>query len=392
MATETKLIGKVVTPYRIIEDGEITFDGKTITYVGQRRNNDALYKVVDCQGQYIAPGFVDMHTHGGGGHDFMDATVEAFLGAAELHAKYGTTTLLPTSLTCSDEELFDFFDVYKESLKHNEKGAQMPGLHLEGPYFADSQKGAQDPKYIVPPVKEHYEKILDHCPEIMRWTVAAELPGGHELGRYLRDKGVLPSIGHSDAKLDDAIEAFENGYTHITHFYSGMSGLVRINSYRFPGLIDAGYMLDDYTVEIIADGRHLPYSLLKYIYNAKGADKVALCTDSCRGAGMEEGEILLGSKKNGQKAIIEDGVAKMPDRKAFAASVATADRLVRNMLKYGEAGICDSVKMMSTTPAKILGLKHKGILVPGYDADIVVFNDNVDVSKTIVCGKTVFGE
>ncbi|MEA4831690.1 N-acetylglucosamine-6-phosphate deacetylase [bioreactor metagenome] len=391
MLQDTKLIGRVVTPYRVIENGELCYSGGKITFVGKRcTESDALYNVIDCQKSYITPGFIDMHTHGGGGHDFMDATVEAFLGAAELHASHGTTTLLPTSLTCSDEELFQFFDIYEEALKFNEKGSNMPGLHLEGPYFADSQKGSQDPKYIVPPRKEHYEKILSYCPHIMRWTIASELPGGMELGRYLKSLGILASIGHSDAKLDDAIEAYENGYTNITHFYSGMGGLVRINSYRFPGLIDAGYMINDFTVEIIADGCHLPPSMLKYIYKAKGADKVAVCTDSCRGAGMNEGETVVGSLKNGQRAIIEDGVAKMPDRKAFAASVATTDRLVRNMLRYADAGICDAVKMASATPAKILGLKYKGVLVPGNDADIVVFDDSVNISRTIVGGNTVY--
>lgn len=385
----TRLIADIITPARVLRGGEVAFDEKgVITYVGARREN-AEGTVLDYTGFYVSPGFIDLHLHGGGGHDFMDATEEAFLVASRLHATHGTTSMLPTSLTCSDEELFAFFDVYRRATRENTEGADMPGVHLEGPYFAKSQKGAQDERYIVAPRREHYEKILTHCPEIARWTIAAELEGGMELGRYLAERGVVASLGHTDAMYDDALVAIENGYTLLTHFYSGMSGLVRKNSYRFPGLIDAGYMLD-FDVEIIADGHHLPISLLNYIYRAKGPDKVALTTDSLRGAGMPDGDSILGSLKNGQRCIIEDGVCKMPDRLAFAGSVATTDRLVRNMYKLAGVPLCDAVKMASATPARIMGWRDRGVLTEGRRADILVFDDDINVLRTVIGGKTVF--
>ncbi len=386
---DTRLIANIITPARILEAGEIAFDEKgIITYVGEYRA-DIDAPAEDLRGFYLSPGFIDLHLHGGGGHDFMDATEEAFLVASRLHATHGTTSMLPTSLTCSDEELFAFFDVYRRAARENTEGATMPGVHLEGPYFAKSQKGAQDERYIVAPRREHYEKILTHCPEIARWTIAAELEGGMELGRYLAERGVVASLGHTDAMYEDALVAIENGYTLLTHFYSGMSGLVRKNSYRFPGLIDAGYMLD-FDVEIIADGHHLPISLLNYIYRAKGPDKVALTTDSLRGAGMPDGDSILGSLKNGQRCIIEDGVCKMPDRLAFAGSVATADRLVRNMYKKAGVPLKDAVKMASATPARIMGWRDRGVLTEGRRADLLVFDDDINVIRTVIGGRTVF--
>ena len=384
-----RLFGNLITPYRVLEGGELAFsDEGIITYVGARRDN-ADGKILEDSDHYISPGFIDLHLHGGGGHDFMDATVDAFLGAAEMHARHGTTTMLPTSLTSSDEDLFAFFDIYRVARRENTRGSQMPGVHLEGPYFAKSQKGAQDERYIAEPKREHYEKILERCPEIARWTVAAELPGALELGRYLKSRGILASLGHTDAMYDDAILALENGYTLLTHFYSGMSGLVRQNAYRVPGLIDAGYMLD-FDVEIIADGHHLPYTLLNYIYRAKGAGRVCLITDSLRGAGMPDGESILGSLKTGQKCYVEDGVCKMPDRKAFAGSVATTDRLVRNMVQNAFVPLPDAVRMASATPARVMGWTDRGVLAPEMRADLVVFDSDINVCRTIIGGKTVF--
>ena len=391
MSGKITVRGRVVLPDMILDDGAVSYENGVITAVGRFSPEIAREsEVIDCGKNYVSPGFVDLHLHGGGGHDFMDGTVEAFLGAARLHAEHGTTSMLPTTLSCSDEELFRFLDTYKVAKKQNTNGADMIGVHLEGPYFAISQKGAQDEKYIVPPVKEHYEKILSYSDDIVRWTAASELPGALQFGREVSQKGILVSLGHSDAMYEDAKEAISSGYSMLTHFYSGMGGLKRINSYRYPGLIDAGYMLD-FTVELIADGCHLPISLLEYIPKVKGVEKVTLCTDSSRGAGLPDGEnIILGSLANGQSAIIEDGVAKLPDRSAFAGSVATTDRLVRNMYKKAGFKLTDAVRMMTLTPADAVKNEKKGKLEVGRDADIVVFDDDINIMKTIVRGNTIF--
>lgn len=272
-------------------------------------------------------------------------------------------------------------------------GAQFLGMHLEGPYFAMSQRGAQDPRYIRNPDPEEYKDILSRSSDIKRWSAAPELKGAIEFGNYLRSKGILVAMAHTDAIYEEALEAFEAGFTLGTHFYSCMSGVSRRNCFRYAGVIETAYLLDEMDVEIIADGIHLPAPLLKLIYKIKGPDRIALITDSMRAAGMPPGDSILGSKHNGLKVLVEDGVAKLPDRTSFAGSVATCDRLVRNMVNMAEVPLLEAVKMASLTPANILGLgASKGSLICGKDADIVIFDSNINVNTTIVQGRIVYNK
>ena len=383
--------GRVITPYRIIENGTVMIeDGKIVSVnQGEVECRDCLE--IDAKGHYVSPGFIDIHTHGGGGHDFMDGTVEAYLGAAEKHAQHGTTSLVPTTLTSTSEALKNTFDVYRKADQANKKGSRFIGLHLEGPYFAISQKGAQDARYIKQYDPKEYEQILKWSEDIIRWSAAPELDGAMEFGRCISQKGILPSIAHSDAIYEDVQKAFDNGFTHVTHLYSGMSTVRRINAYRYAGVVESAFLIDEMTVEIIADGCHLPASLLKLIYKIKGADKIALVTDSMRAAGMPEGETMLGSLDDGQKVIVEDGVAKLLDRSAFAGSVATCDRLVRTMINSADISVIDAVRMMTSTPAKIIGVfGEKGSIAQGKDADIVIFDDYINVKLTMAGGEILY--
>ena len=383
--------GKIITPYRIIPDGCVCIENGKICEAVEKDVYFPDAILIDAQGNYVSPGFIDIHTHGGGGHDFMDATVEAYLGAAEAHAKYGTTSLLPTLLTSATEELTSGFSVYKEAVKQNKKGAKFIGLHLEGPYFAYNQRGAQDPAYLRNPKPEEYNYILSRTDDIVRWSLAPELDGALEFGKVLTAKNILPAIAHTDAIYEEAESAFQAGFTHITHLYSGMSTITRRNAFRYAGVLEAAYLIDDMTVEIIADGVHLPKPLLQFAYKFKGADKIALCTDSMRGAGMPDGESILGSLKNGRKVIIEDGVAKLLDRTAFAGSVATADRLVRTMIEIADVPLTDAVKMMTVTPAKIMKINNKkGAIDVGKDADIVIFDKDIKILTTIIEGNVIY--
>ena len=383
--------GKIITPDKIIDGGSILIKSNIIAAVSNGNIEVADAIEIDAQGKYISPGFIDIHVHGGGGYDFMDGNETAFLKIAETHAKYGTTSMLPTSLTSTKEEILRILGVYEGANRNNKNGAQFLGMHLEGPYIAMNQKGAQDPRYIRDPLPEEYEEILTKFSCIKRWSAAPELKGAIEFGRYVKSKGVLPALAHTDAIYEEVVKAFENGYTLATHLYSAMSGVTRRNSFRFAGVVESAFIIDDMDVEIIADGVHLPAPLLKLVYKIKGADRTALITDAIRPAGTDVTESILGSIDNGIKVIIEDGVAKLPDRLSFAGSIATADRLVRSMINLADVSLEDAIKMISATPARILGvLDKKGTLTAGKDADIIIFDNNINISLTMVNGRIVY--
>lgn len=346
--------------------------------------------VIDAEGCYVAPGFIDMHTHGAGGADFMDGTVGAYLTAARMHARHGTTLLYPTTLTSTNEALYESFETYRKARLENRDGAAFGGMHLEGPYFNPEFAGAQDRRYLRNPRPEEYREILDRCPDLARWSFAPELDGAAEFAAELKRRGIVASIGHTNATFGECDAAWRAGATHMTHFYSCMSTISRRNAFRYAGTIEYGYFQDGMTVEIIADGIHVPADLLHLLLKIKGTERISLVTDSMRAAGMPEGQSILGGLADGQQVIVEDGVAKLLDRSAFAGSVATADRLVRTMVREAGCSIPEAVRMMTENPARVMGIaRRKGSILPGKDADVVIFDDDINVQKTIIAGKTI---
>jgi len=379
----------IIAVDRVIESGYVYIEGKKIMDFGQGEitvSEDT--EKIDVKGDYLSPGFIDLHIHGGGGYDFMDATVEAFLGVANTHVNYGTTSMCPTSLTADIDSIYRVLDCYEDAYRNNKHGAEFLGIHLEGPYLAMGQRGAQDPKYIRNPNPEEYKKFLSHSPHIIRWSAAPELPGALDFSDYLVSQGKLVSLAHTDAIYEEVLEAFEHGFSLATHFYSAMSGITRKNAKRYAGVIEAGYLIEDMDVEIIADGIHVPAPLLQLIYKIKGPDRIALVTDAMRAAAMPEGPSILGRKEDGLPVIVEDGVAKLMDRSAFAGSVATADRLLRNYIELGGISLVDAVKMLTATPARILKVNNrKGLIAKYMDADLVVLNTDLYVEMTMVAGE-----
>lgn len=373
-------IGKVV-----LKDGVIEYVGTDDFEV------DADAEILDASGLYVAPGFIDMHTHGAGGADFMDGTVEAYLTAARTHAVHGTTLLYPTTLTSTNESLYGSFETYTKAKELNTEGAQFGGMHLEGPYFSPVFAGAQDPRYLRNPRPEEYMEILDKCPALSRWSFAPELDGAPEFAAELRRRGIVASIGHTNATFGECDEAFKSGANLMTHFYSCMSTVSRRNAFRYAGTIEYGYIQDEMNLEIIADGIHVPQDLLHLLLKIKSVDRICLVTDSMRGAGMPEGPSILGGLTDGQEVIVEDGVAKLLDKSAFAGSVATADRLVRTMVQIAGCSIPDAIRMITENPAKVMGIADKkGSLVPGMDADVVIFDKNINIKNTIIGGRIVY--
>ena len=375
-----------------IREGSLKIEGGKIGSIYTASDSCCISKadeVINCEGKYLSPGFIDLHTHGAGGYDFMDGTEAAIKGACLTHLRHGTTSIVPTTLTCLNSELYDFFKAYRKVKKEWHEGPNLIGIHLEGPFFNSAQAGAQDPEYLQLPTAENFMPILEAGgKDIVRVSAAVELDGALELGKELKRRGIIAAIGHSDATYAEVEKAVQAGYTFVTHLYSGMSALHRVGPYRVLGVVESAYIFDELKVEIIADGKHLPPELLKLIVKDKRIDNICLITDSMRGAGMAEGERpKLGSLTNGQETIIQDGVAMMPDFKAFAGSVCTTDRCVRTMYKLAEVPLYNAVRMMTLNPAKILGIDdQKGSIEKGKDADLVIFDDGINVSGVFVGG------
>lgn len=370
----------------VLSDGKIE---RVLTSDAKCAGADVSFdSTVDGEGCYLSAGFIDIHVHGGGGHDFMDATEEAFRGALAAHMAHGTTSCVPTTLTAEQDELCEVFATSRRVRSSREADSlpEIIGLHLEGPFVAPEQAGAQDPKYIRVPSDGTWRDIVRAADgELLIWTVAPELDGADEMCAALRDSGIIFSAGHSSARYSDAVRAINAGYTMATHLYSSMSTIIRENGYRVPGLLEAALLHDELAVEVIADGLHLPPELLRLIVKTKGVSRTVLVTDAMRGAGMPDGKYLLGSLKRGQEVSVFDGIAHMPDGISFAGSVCTADRLIRTMTKKAGISLSDAVTMLTENPAREIGVdSRKGRLEAGYDADVVLFDDDINI-KGVWC-------
>ncbi|MCL2527784.1 MAG: N-acetylglucosamine-6-phosphate deacetylase [Defluviitaleaceae bacterium] len=374
----------VITDGKILKNHAVHIENGQIILVTPDNLTGANAKIIDAQGDYLSAGLIDLHIHGGMNHDFMDATPEAIEGIATYHMKHGVTSMLATTAPAEDSETFAFLETFT---KHANSDPRYLGVHLEGPYLNPAQCGAINPNHIHALSPSHYEALLNYdC--VKRVTAAPELEGGLAFGTLLREKGILASMGHTEADYDMALQALEYGYNSVTHLYSCTVGLHRKNAYRHGGLIEAALLHDSITAEIIADNRHLPASLLKLIYKCKGKYGIILTSDAMRGAGLADGQITkAGSLARGQDVIIEDGVAKMLDRQAFAGSVASGDRLIRTMVHEAGVPLPEAIMMMTINPARLIGLSDSiGDVRENMAADLIVFDSDINIKKVMVKG------
>jgi len=382
--------GPVITPFRTIAVGGVLIrDGKIVEVLDKPLLDvpDDV-EVIDAKERYISPGFIDIHVHGGGGYEVMDATADEIKKIGLAHAKFGTTSILPTTLAAPIDDICTAMDNIRAASEKG-SGADILGVHLEGPYFAQSQRGAQAAEYILNPSGDNVKSLLDRWNGIRMMGAAPEIPGGMELGLELVKRGIVASIAHSDATFEDVERAAQHGYTDVTHIYSGCSSVHRVNAYRVAGVVEAGLYFDDLTTQVIADGKHLPPSLLKLIYKCKGADKISLITDGLGPSASDIPEGTVYTQGNGVEIILDDGVMKMMDKQAFAGSCATMSRLVKNMVELAGVPLFEAVRMASLTPATVIGVNNKGKLAPGYDADVVLFDDEFEVSLVMVKGRLI---
>lgn len=368
--------------------GERLVDG--YLYIEDGKVKEVSTRVIPCAeaydftGKYVSPGFIDMHTHGGGGHAFMESTVDDVIGACNFHLTRGTTCILPTLSTAPFAEMRKSALNIKAAMESG-KAPTAYGIHMEGPYFSVKQCGAQNTDFITPPVKEEYETLIAECEgTLKRWSYAPEHDQGAVFCKYLTDHGVIASVGHSDAIYDDLKPAMKNGLNLVTHLYSCTSTITRDHGFRRLGVIETAYLEDDLYIEIICDGKHLPPELIRMILKCKDTDKIALITDSMEIAGTD---VKIRSL-SGRQFIVEDGVCKLMDRSAFAGSIATADVLIRTLVKECDVPVPTAVKMLTKVPAELLQV-NKGELKAGRDADVVVFDEDINIHQVFLAGKTV---
>ncbi len=378
--------GKTVLPDKICENGSVLVRDDKIVAVNEPCPDGV--EVVDAAGGYILPGFIDLHVHGGGGADFMDADPDALRTVAQTHVKFGTTGFCPTSMTSANDVLERAIMSYHEVGEKDTGGADMLGIHLEGPYFSTANKGAQPVGEQRIPTREEMEHIIAlGRGKIVRWDEAPELPNTDVFAQVTQEHGIMASIAHTDGIAADANRAFDMGFSHVTHFYSATTTGRKINGWCYSGVNEATFLNDDVTVEIIADGMHIPREHMLVPYKIKGADKMALITDAMRATGTDAKYSVLGAKDTGVPVVIKDGVAQLMDLTFYAGSIGTMDRALRVAhVKYG-ISLVDTVKMMSLTPARLIGRDgDKGSLENGKDADVVIMDGEFAVQRVYVRG------
>ena len=340
--------------------------------------------VIDARGMTIVPGFVSMHTHGGGGHDYTEATEEAFRTATTAHLKHGATGIFPTLSSTSFERIYQAVDVCENLMK--EKDSPVLGLHIEGPYLNPKMAGTQYDGFLKTPDENEYIPLLEHTSCIRRWDISPELHGAHDFAKYTRSKGIMTAVTHTEAEYDEIKAAYAVGFSHAAHFYNAMPGFHKRREYKYEGTVESVYLTDGMTVEVIADGIHLPATILKLVYKLKGVENTCLVTDALAYAAYE------GNEPIDPRYIIEDGVCKMADHSALAGSLATMDVLVRTMVKKANIPLEDAVRMASETPARLIGVSdRKGALAKGKDADIVILDKELNVRCVWSMGKIVPG-
>ncbi|MBO5919879.1 MAG: N-acetylglucosamine-6-phosphate deacetylase [Bacteroidales bacterium] len=374
--------GKIHTPQGWLKNGSVIISDNKILEVSNCDLAVVGANIVDARGMYIVPGGVEIHVHGGGGRDFMEGTEDAFRTAVDAHMQHGTTSIFPT-LSSSSIPMIQAAARTTEKLMA-EKDSPVMGLHLEGHYFNMKMAGGQIPEYIKNPDPNEYIPLLEEFNCIKRWDASPELPGALQFGRYVSSKGILVSVAHTQAEFEDISAGFDAGYTHATHFYNAMPGFHKKNEYKYEGTVESIYLMDDMTVEAIADGIHVPPTILRLIYKVKGVEKTALITDALACAASDSKTAF------DPRVIIEDGVCKLADRSALAGSIATMDRLIQTMTFKAEVPLFDVCRMISETPAKIMGVyDRKGSLERGKDADILLLDKNLDVRAVWAMGKLV---
>jgi N-acetylglucosamine-6-phosphate deacetylase len=386
--------GRLLTPAGVIENGLIEVENGLIKVVRPGSSGRMSADTIDARGRWVLPGFIDLHCHGGLGWDVMDASAEGLASIARHHAGGGATAFLPTTASTSLDDLLASLELVRQVRRSQAgngfSGARLLGAHIEGPYFAQAKRGCHLARFVRDPEPAEYAKILAYRDDIASMTLAPELPGAERLVRSLAECGILACLSHTEATYDQVSAAVGWGARHVTHLYCAMSTITRRGPYRSGGLVEAALVNDELSVELIADGKHLPAELIRLALKAKGPGQVCAVTDAMRGTGMPDGRYAFGPR-NGQQAVVSGGAAVMPDNSGFASGVARMNELVRVLRDQVGLPLAEAVNMVSLNPARVLGLDARmGSLQAGKQADLVIADDDLEVQASLVQGQLVY--
>lgn len=365
---------------------DLLYEDDKIVNIGHNFTN--FDNIIDAKSCYIIPGMIDIHVHGGGGHDFMESNIEAFQKVCDYHLSQGTTTIIPTAVTASNEHIIQFLKSYSIAAESPLIRSRLVGVHLEGPYLSKEKKGAHALKYLRNPEVVEYSEWISNYPFIKRMTIAPELDGALELGDYLSTKGINASIGHSNAYTEKIKEAINHGYDSVTHLYNAMSSVGQYLGSKSAGVSEMALLDSRLYVEIIADLKHVPVELVQLAYKNKTADKLILVTDCLSPAGMGEGRYFIGPKEEAMEIDVSDA-AYLHGQNTLAGSIASVNQLLKNAVSIG-IPLVDAIKMLTITPAKLLKVDHLiGSIEVNKSADLAILNSQLDVVHVVCKGQLI---
>lgn len=379
--------GRVIMPDTVIAGHALILDGGSIVGLVHDASLGGELAQVDVGGRLVAPGLIDIHTHGAAGHTFNEPEPAAFAAIAATQLRSGVTAMLATIATAPLDDLLRCLDAARTAISTPGAGAQILGVHLEGPYFNPAQSGAQDPRSMRTPDDGSPESLLEHHDILRIVSLAPELPGAIPLIRRLAARGVVPAAGHSDARDTELWAAITAGLRHVIHLWSGQSTTIREGPWRRPGLLEASLIAEGITAEIIADNRHLPPTLMRLAYRCLGHERLCAVSDATSGAGLPDGAVY---RMGEMEYEVHDGVGMLRDRSAFAGSTTLLSSMIPVLHNIVGIPLAEAVHMASLVPARVLGIDgRKGSLQPGRDADVVVFEDDFSVWRVMVAGRWI---
>jgi len=380
--------GRVVLPHEIVAGQAVVVEGDKIAGMADAGSLGPDVETIDVGGRIITPGLIDLHTHGALGHTFNEPTAEAFSVITQENARRGVTSLLATLATAPIPDLARCLEFGREWMSQPREGARVLGMHLESPYISPAQKGALDPANLRAPDDGTPDVLLDHHDVLKIMVLAPELPGALELVAKLARLGVVPAAGHTSAQDEQVMAAMRVGLRHVTHIWSAMSTVVRQGPWRKPGLLECALLLDGLSVEMIADNKHLPPTLMKLAYKCVGADRLCVISDATSGAGLPEGARFA---MGGMEYEVRDGVGMMFDRTSFAGSTTLVNQMISILTNVVGVPLAEAVRMLTLTPARVIGAQNrKGSIEQGKDADLAIFDDDWSAWRTMIAGEWVY--